>query len=72
MFGEKAFKSLALLTLFVLLVSSLIGCGATPEPTAAPEATDVVAEPTEAAEEPTQAPEPTEAAEEPTQAPEPT
>jgi peptide/nickel transport system substrate-binding protein len=69
MLGDKAFKALALLMLFVLLASSLIGCGATPEPTAAPEATVAVAQPTEAPEESTAVPEEPTAAPEPTEAP---
>jgi len=70
MFSEKAIKALALVTLLVMLATTLIGCGATPEPTAPPEPTDVAVEPTDAPE-PTKAPGPTEAPE-PTEAPPPT
>ena len=65
MFSGKAIKALALAALLIMLATTLIGCGATPEPTKPPEPTEVAVEPTEA-------PEPTKAPEEPTAAPEPT
>lgn len=61
-------KIVSLLSLLILLMSLVVGCGPTPEPTAAPpEPTAVLAEPTEAPPEPTAVPaEPTEAPAEPT------
>ena len=50
MFRDKAIKALALVTLFAMLASSLLGCGATPEPTKPPEPTKAVAQPTDAPE----------------------
>ena len=63
MSGGKSYRTLAFVVVCIMLLSSLIGCGATPEPTTAPTQ--------EAAPEPTTAPEPTEAPA-PTEAPPPT
>ncbi len=64
MFGNRILKVLALAVVWIMLVTSLISCGPTPEPTQPP----AVAEPTEVVVEPTKVPEPTEAPP-PTEAP---
>ena len=63
---RKSSKVLTLCLVCILLGTSLAGCGATAEPTTAPQTTEAAPEPTQAAPEPTkvaatQAPEPTQA-----------
>jgi peptide/nickel transport system substrate-binding protein len=65
MFGSRNGTALGVVLVCIMLVTSVIGCGPTEEPTQVPEPTQAVVE------EPTEAPEPTQPPEA-TQAPEPT